>query len=317
MPSPADDPLRDCWFLTGATASGKTSIGVRLAERLGAEIASLDSMAIYRGMDIGTAKPSAAIRAAAPHHLLDLVDPTEDFSVSQYRERAFETIEGLRQRGKRTLFVGGTPLYLKAMLRGLFQGPPADWEFRRAIEAEIAEHGVASLHQRLQVVDPLTAHKLHPNDQRRMIRALEVLHVTGTPISHLQLEFDEPSPFPPPPVITLHWDRSLLHRRIEQRVERMFAEGLVAEVQRLLEQYGELGRTASQAVGYQEVIEYLRGERGLPETIEAVKVRTRRFARRQETWFRGMSECRWVEMREEESPEALVDRIMESVGEPT
>ena len=304
------DPFEGCLFLTGATASGKTQVGVRLAQTLDAEIASVDSMAIYRGMDIGTAKPTAEQRAEVPHHLIDIVDPCDSFSVAQYREAALAVVDDARQRGKRVVFVGGTPLYLKALLRGIFEGPPADWEFRRAIESEVEEHGVEALHERLRLVDPLSAHKLHPRDKRRLIRALEVHHVTGKPISHLQLEFDEPPAFPDRPVFALHWERPRLHQRIDERVEGMFAAGLIDEVESLLARYGQLGQTAGQAVGYREVIEFLQGTRDREETVEAVKARTRQFARRQETWFRSLEECQWIEREEGDSTDALLERLL-------
>ncbi|HAN97335.1 MAG TPA: tRNA (adenosine(37)-N6)-dimethylallyltransferase MiaA [Planctomycetaceae bacterium] len=310
MSEPSVDPLFGCWFLTGATAGGKTAVGIELAERLGAEILSLDSMAIYRGMDIGTAKPSTEQRSRVTHHLLDLIDPTDAFSVSQYRDRAFETIAEVRSRGNRVLFVGGTPLYLKALLRGIFEGPAADWDFRREIEAEIERHGVEALHERLKLVDPLAAHKLHPHDRRRLIRALEVHHVTGQPISHLQLEFDEPVSDRPVPVFVLHHERERLHRRIEERVEGMFAAGLVDEVRALLARHGELGRTAGQAVGYRETIEHLSAQFDLPTCIERVKARTRQFARRQETWFRSFDEARFIELGEPVDRTSLVERLV-------
>src|SRR3954464_7849652 len=155
--------VADCWYLTGATASGKTALAVELAHRLGAEIISLDSMAVYRGMDIGTAKPSPADRQRVPHHLLDLVPPTEEFSLSEYIDAAHAAIAEIKSRGREVLFVGGTPLYLKSLLRGVYQGPPADWEFRQQIERELQSLPLAVLHERLQVIDPLLATKLHPN----------------------------------------------------------------------------------------------------------------------------------------------------------
>lgn len=312
LPSSNDDPLSGCWFLTGATASGKTKIGIRLAQTLGAEIISVDSMAIYREMDIGTAKPTLEQRKQVVHHLVDFLEPNEAFSVAQYRERALALVEQLRAQGKRALFVGGTPLYLKAMLRGIFEGPPADWEFRNQIDKEVAEHGVEALHERLKLIDPLTAHKLHPHDKRRLIRALEVHHVTGQPISHLQLEFDEPIKHATRPVFALHWDRPLLHARIDERVDRMFEEGLIAEVQQLLAKHGELGHTAQQAVGYREVIEHLNGLRELKATIDSVKARTRQFARRQETWFRSLEECRWVQRTPIDNEEETVKQLVET-----
>ena len=180
---------RKCWFITGATASGKTAVSLELAKQLDAEIISLDSMAIYRGMDIGTAKPSPEIQSLVPHHLIDVRDPNETCSVSEYRELAMEKVSEIHGRGKKVLFVGGTALYLKALLRGLFDGPPADWEFRKQIEAEVENVGDQALHDRLTAVDPVSAHKLHVNDRRRIIRALEVYKLTGKPISHWQMEF--------------------------------------------------------------------------------------------------------------------------------
>jgi tRNA dimethylallyltransferase len=302
-------PLADAWFLTGPTASGKTKVGIELAKRLGGEILSLDSMAVYRQMDIGTAKPTPAERRAVPHHLIDIVDPPEEFSVAQYVDAAHAGAKSLRERGKEPLFVGGTPLYLKSLLRGIFQGPPADWEFRRQIEEETARVGSEKLRERLWQVDPLSASKLHPNDVRRMTRALEVAHLTGRPLSHWQTQFDEGAPASERKVFVLHWPREVLHARIDARVEQMFAQGLVEETRALQIRYGELGRTAAQAVGYREVIDYLAERQSLADTIELVKNRTHQFARRQETWFRSLSECRWVEMQEGESVEEVAERI--------
>ena len=224
-----------CWFLTGATASGKTKVSLELARILGAEIISLDSMAIYRGMDIGTAKPDSAQRSAVPHHLIDIVDPPESFSVSEYRDSALKKIREIHESGKQVLFVGGTALYLKALLRGLFEGPPADWDFRKEIEQEIENSGAEFLHQRLAMIDPVSAHKLHENDHRRIIRALEVYKQTGKPISHWQMQFDEGRQADQCRVFTIRHDRPVLHQRIEARVEAMFSEGLVDEVSGVFE----------------------------------------------------------------------------------
>lgn len=305
------DIARTCWFLTGATASGKSAISQQLAQRLDAEILSLDSMAVYRGMDIGTAKPSEADRQKWPHHLIDMRDPNETFSTSQYREAALEKIAEIQSRGKSVLFVGGTALYLKAMLRGMFQGPPADWDFRNSITEEIAESGGEFLHERLLMVDPVAAHNIHPNDHRRIIRALEVFSSTGKPISHWQMEFDNPTPAEQCKVFAIRHPRETLHERIEQRVGQMFESGLVDEVKSLLETYGSLGQTAAQAVGYREVIEHLDGKHNEAETRDLVLVRTRKFARHQETWFRNLTECRWVELAADSSPESVTDTICE------
>lgn len=308
-------PIERGWYLTGPTASGKTRIGIELAKRLGGEILSLDSMAVYRGLDIGTAKPTREEQAQVPHHLLDVVDPNQDFSVSQYVEQAHRLVGEIRAREKTPLFVGGTPLYLKSLLRGMYQGPPADWEFRRQIEEEVEQVGVEKLRERLWQVDPLSAAKLHPNDVRRMIRALEVAKVSGRPLSHWQTQFDEAQPASHSKVFVLHWPREVLHQRIDARVEQMFAQGLVEETQHILAQYGQLGRTAAQAVGYREVAEYLQGAGSLADTMQLVKFRTHQFARRQETWFRGLSECQWVAMREGETPAEVAERVLEIVNE--
>ena len=307
----ATNLARDCWFLTGATASGKTGVGLHLAQLLDAEIISLDSMSVYRGMDIGTDKPSAEARQKIPHHLLDLIPPTEDFSVAQYLEATQDAIRGIRGRGREVLFVGGTPLYLKALLRGIFVGPAADWEFRQRVAEEASQRGAATLHERLRQVDPLSAARLHPHDMRRIIRALEVQRATGRPISHEQLHFDEGLSAEQCKVFVLQWPRLELHQRINQRVQRMFDVGMVGEVRKLLEAYGSLGRTASQAVGYRQVIEHLHGEHMLPETIQRVCAKTRQFARRQETWFRSLRECTIIAMEGEMNDAKIARKIVE------
>jgi tRNA dimethylallyltransferase len=302
-------PALDCWFLTGPTASGKTAVGLELARLLGAEIISLDSMAIYRHMDIGTAKPTAAERASVPHHLLDLVEPEEEFSLARYVEAAHEKIAEIRGRRREVLFVGGTPLYLKSLLRGIFQGPEADWEFRRQIEEELPRVGQEALFERLQAVDPLSAAKLHPNDTRRLIRALEVYKLTGQPISHLQLQFEEGRAPEECRVFVLRREVAEQNARIDARVDHMFAQGLVEEVRQFLAAGRRYGRTARQAVGYREVLDHLEGKLPLNEAIEQVKLHTRRFAKRQRTWFRSLSECRDVPLAGDPDPAKLAEEI--------
>jgi tRNA dimethylallyltransferase len=328
--------FHDCWFLTGATAVGKTAVGIALAQRIGAEIISLDSMAIYRGMDIGTAKPSIAERSIVPHHLIDIVEPHQEYSVAQYVEAAATTVAEIRSRGKEPLFVGGTPLYLKSLLRGLFEGPPADWQLRSEIEQELAQVGQQALFDRLQQVDPVAASHIHPHDTRRLIRAIEVFRATGEPISHQQLQFEEGRNAEECRVFVLRRKREELHARIEGRVEAMIDAGLVDEVRRLVkfpplpvgEGRGEgelvetpspfplpkgegvnLGRTARQAVGYREALAYLAGEHNHDEMVARIKARTRRFAKRQGTWFRSLSECRFVDIAGEVDGNNLADRI--------
>jgi tRNA dimethylallyltransferase len=300
-------PVENCWFLTGATAVGKTKVGLALARQLGAEIISLDSMAIYRGMDIGTAKPTLEEQAMVPHHLIDVVDPTEDYSIDRYLEAAHAKVKEIAARGREVLFVGGTPLYLKALLRGLSSGPPANWELRAEIEAEVAEVGSQALHERLEQLDPIAASQIHPNDTRRLIRAVEVFRITGQPISHSQLHFEEERAAEECRVFVLQRPREQQHERINARVDAMFERGLVAEVEGLIADGKELGRTANQAVGYQEVIAYLEGG-DLEEATDKIKARTRRFAKRQGTWFRSLSECQFVEVDGLETRE-IIDLI--------
>lgn len=311
LPRPATfAPLfAGCWCLTGPTASGKTAVGIELARRIDAEIISLDSMAVYRGMDIGTAKPSAIERDAIVHHLIDVVDPWEEFSVAQYLSLAETAVREIRGRGRQPLFVGGTPLYLKALLRGLFSGPAADWDYRSQLEEVVERSGSAELHRRLAEVDPVAAAKLHPNDARRLIRALEVYYYTGRPISEQQQQFDKPASADSRPVFVLDWPREELYRQIDERVDAMFAAGLVDEVRRLLAAGHPLSRTAAQAVGYREVIAHLAGQVDLSTTIELVKRHTRQFAKRQLTWFRSLPECRWIAVKPPFDPQSIAAEI--------
>ncbi len=215
----------------------------------------------------------------------------------------------IRSRGNRVLVVGGTPLYLKTLLRGMFLGPEADWEFRKQVEEDIEQYGIESLRERLKQVDPLSAHKLLPGDKRRMIRALEVARLTGRPISHWQSQFEKPADPMRCKVIALEWDRAEIHRRVNRRVEEMFQQGFVDEVRSLLATYGQLGRTASQAVGYCEVIEHLQSQSDLKEVLLRVQARTRQFVRRQEIWFRGMEEVQRVAMTEPIDAPSIAEQI--------
>lgn len=324
-------PLAEAWYLTGPTAAGKTAVGLALAERLGAEIVSLDSMAVYRGLDIGTAKPTAAERHRVPHHLIDICEPTESFSVAQYLAAARRAVDEIRGRGRQVLFVGGTPMYLKALLRGLFAGPPANWELRKQLLSEAQQLGPRALHERLARVDPRAAARLHENDTRRIVRALEVFQSTGRSIVDWQTQWDKRTPdieevasgeavMPSEDVgnqrsstarvFVLDWPREQLYARIDARVQAMFAAGLVDEVRDLLAAEQSLGRTARQALGYREVLEHLAGQRDLPATIELVARRTRNFAKRQLTWFRGLRECRWIRVGKSLASPTVLAKIL-------
>jgi tRNA dimethylallyltransferase len=307
-----EDAFHRAIYLTGPTASGKTAVGVALARRLDAEVLALDSMTLYRGMNIGTAKPTPAEQGGIPHHLIDIVDPWESTSVSQYREWAKQSVDEVERRGKRALFVGGTALYLKALLRGLFQGPGADVALRQRLMQVAEENGDSMLHGRLAALDPATAARLHPHDRRRIIRALEVFELTGMPISTLQAEHDRPAPAQVR-VFALDLPRSSLHDRINRRVLRFFDLGLVDEVRGLQAANRPLCPVAAEGIGYREVIAMLSGRASWSETIERVQARSRQFAKRQATWFRGLAEVRLVSIGVEEDIEAIASRIAQMI----
>jgi len=311
-PSVPVNPLHRAIYLTGPTASGKTAIGVALAKLLGAEIIALDSMTLYRGMDIGTAKPTLAERDGVPHHLIDVLDPWESASVADYRRWAIERVVAIETRGKRALFVGGTTMYLKTLMRGLFEGPAADLELRRSLEEEAERHGDTRLHARLATLDPVTAARLHPNDRRRIIRALEVFTLTGHPLSDLQREHDRPAEGVR--VFALERPRVELHERIDSRVIAMFRAGMVEEVRRLVDNDRPISEVAAQGVGYRETIAMLQGKTSEPKTITLIQTRTRQFAKRQRTWFRGLKEVRqWSvegDERAKHTAEALTREVM-------
>lgn len=308
-------PLLDAWYLTGPTASGKTAVALQLALRLDAEIISLDSMAIYRGMDIGTAKPTAEERRLVPHHLVDCVDPNQDFSVAQYLQEAHRIVREIRGRGKLPLFAGGTPLYLKALLRGLFIGPAADWELRRELMARAELEGPAALHRQLAEVDPATAARLHPQDTRRIVRALEVYIKTGRPMSHFQQQFHRENPAEKCRVFVLLRSREDLRKRIALRTSAMLKAGLVEEVKGLLKRFGSLSRTARQAVGYREVLDLLEGRTSEEDLPRLIEIHTWQLARRQLMWFRSLRECRFVRVEPGDRPEEIADRILELAGQ--
>ena len=279
--------FRDALVLTGPTGSGKSALALELAEELGCEIVAMDSMTLYRGMDIGTAKPTQEERLRIPHHLIDVLDPSESGSVAWWLGKAAEACEAIRKRGKRPLFVGGTPLYLKALFHGLFDSPLIDPAIRPQLEAEAESSSREAMHRRLAEVDPVSAAKLHPNDSRRVIRALEVFLGTGKPFSSFQGSWNANSNTIP--TVVLEWPRDELYDRIDRRVLAMLDAGWLDEVQRLSET--SLSPEAKQAVGYRELLSHLRGECVLEEVIERIQIRTRQFAKRQLTWFRSWPEC--------------------------
>jgi tRNA dimethylallyltransferase len=303
-------PFGDCWFLTGPTAGGKSAVALPLAERLGCEIIALDSMTLYRGMDVGSAKPTLDDQRRVRHHLLDVLDPSEPSSLADYLDRATAAAADVRSRGMRPLFVGGTPLYLKACLRGMFKGPGADVDLRRRLEEEAERVGVPALHERLAEVDPKAATKILVNDLRRIVRALEVYTLTGRPISDWQQEFDRPAD-PRPKTACIVRPREELRRRIANRVVAMLEVGWIEEARDLFARDPPPGREARQAVGYKEIDDYLAGRISVNELVETITIRTRQFAKRQMTWFRHLEEITCFETSEQDDPARLLAALMD------
>lgn len=276
----------DIVVLCGPTASGKTGMACALADRFDLEIVSADSRQVYRKMDVGTAKPSGDELAEVKHHLIDVVDPDQDFSVADYVERAHVAIRDITSRGCLPLVVGGTGLYLRALTDGLAPVPPADDELRQKFRQYERKHGEGSLHRWLRSVDPIQAERIHPNNLVRIVRALEVYELSGTPLSKYQQQHGfEEEPYRALKLY-LNLSRDDLNTRIEERVDRMIEDGLVEEVRNLLEAGYDPDIRSMKAIGYREVIACLSGEIELEEAIELIKRETRRYAKRQETWFK-------------------------------
>ncbi len=282
------------YILAGPTASGKSAVGLEAAERMGAEIVSIDSMQVYRGMDIGTAKPGAADRERVPHHLIDVRAPWESFSTADYIALADEAVREITARGRRALFVGGTALYIQSLLAGIFEGPSADLALRGRLREEAARVGVEALHARLAEVDPEAAARIHPNDMRRIERALEIYEKTGTAPSALRREWSSGETRYDAALAGIDWPRAALRARIDARVDAMLAAGWLEEAKALLADPRGLGREASQALGYRELAEVARGEAALADAVERIKARTRQFAKRQMTWFRRFEDVTWL-----------------------
>ncbi len=279
-------------------------MGRQVAQRIGAQIVSLDSMKIYRGMDIGTAKPDATTRGEVVHHLIDICEPHEPYSVADYLTDAAEAGARIEAAGDLPLFVGGTAMYLKALLEGLVEAPAADLAYRETLVQQARDEGIQALHARLEQVDAPSAGRIHPNDQRRVIRALEYHHATGRPISAVRTQWAGP-PKRAAILVGLRWPRSILLERIDRRVERMFAMGLADEVQQIQSQ-GGFGRESSQAIGYKEVL-----SAGSPEAaMESIQRRTRQFAKRQMTWFRRFSAIHWIDVAAQTDLEHAVDEAV-------
>jgi len=293
-------------LVAGPTAVGKSEIALHLAEQIGGEVISVDSMQVYRGMDIGTAKPSLRDRQRVKHHLIDIVEPSEPFDVAQFVEHAALAVKQVHSRGAIPILCGGTGLYFKAFLEGLGNAPPASPELRATLEKIPA----AELLQELETRDPETFKRIDRKNLRRVIRAVEVIRLTGKPFSEQRAQWNDPDAAVVRPLfIGITRDREELRTRVDRRADEMFRRGLVAETNGLLRKGLASNKVATQALGYRQVIDHLQGRLPLEETIDLVKVRTRQFAKRQLTWFRHQFVLQWITVSSGDGPQQSSARI--------
>jgi tRNA dimethylallyltransferase len=294
-------------LLAGPTAVGKSAIALHLARALGGEIISVDSMQVYRGLDIGTAKPSRADRGRVLHHLIDVVEVTEPFDAAQFVSLANRAVAGIQSRGRLPVLCGGTGLYFKAFLEGLGEVPPAD----AALRAVLKSTPLPDLLRELAEHDPATYERIDRQNPRRVIRALEVIRLTGKPFSAQRADWQHTNPSTQQAARCFGFTRSPadLRQRISARVDAMFRQGWVAETEQLLKRGLAQNETAMQALGYRQIVEHLGGERSLADTIELVKMRTRQFAKRQMTWFRRQLQLTWINLEPQSSAEAVAETV--------
>lgn len=306
-PSPPHTPVV---AVVGPTASGKTALALRLAEKLDTEIISADSMQFYRGMAIGTAAPAAEDRARVTHHFVGFLEPSQDFSAGAFQTLAREIVYELNAAGKPAVVAGGAGLYLSALIDGLFPGPGKDEAIRARLKEEAEDHGAPLLFARLKAVDPVYAKTINPNDLRRIVRALEVYELTGQPLSGLHREHQANAETIEAVQLALDWPRETLYARINARVDRMMAEGFIEEVQALLDNgYGEhIERLRS--LGYREIAAYLHHKCTLGEAADQIKQNTRRYAKRQLTWFRGDPRVHWIPAGEDRTEDTLLEEAL-------
>ncbi|MPW37708.1 tRNA (adenosine(37)-N6)-dimethylallyltransferase MiaA [Vibrio sp. B1Z05] len=291
-----NDKLPLAIFLMGPTASGKTELAIRLRRRFPIELISVDSALVYKGMDIGTAKPTAEEQAAAPHRLIDIIDPSQAYSAADFRRDALQLMQEITAQGKIPMLVGGTMLYYKALLEGLSPLPAADQAIRAQIEQQAQEKGWQALHDELREIDPVSAERIHPNDPQRLSRALEVYRITGKSLTELTQQKGEPIPYNVKQFAIAPQERSELHRRIELRYENMVQAGFEEEV-RALHQRTDLNADlpAIRCVGYRQMWEYLEGEYSFDEAIFKGICATRQLAKRQITWLRSWDDLTWLD----------------------
>jgi len=294
----------------GPTGIGKTGFAIELARRLNGEIIGADSMQIYRYMDIGTAKPDRNEQAAVHHHMVDVADPDEAFDAARFARMADRAVQGIQERGRLPIVAGGTGLYIKALLYGLFRGRSADPFVITALEEEVKARGAFALHRRLEERDPQSAAKIHPHDAFRIVRALEVLSTTGKTISSFQNSHEFAKQRYNAFKIGLSMDRETLYRRIDQRVDLMLGRGLIDEVETLRKMGYSCGLKSMQSIGYRHVCEFLNGKYPFDETLRLFKRDTRRYAKRQFTWFRNQEAMTWLEPGEADRAESLVREFL-------
>ena len=296
-------------LILGVTAGGKGKLAFEFAKKIGAEIISIDSMKVYRRMDIGTAKPSKELQQQIKYHLIDVVEPSESFSVDKFLSLTNKAIERMSSANRPIVAVGGTAMYIKALLYGLFAGPGSDEDIRWRLREQIQVEGLGQLHKRLASIDPVAAERIHPNDERRIIRALEVFELTGKGISSFQKQFDAPGPSGGWRIIGLMREKEDASSRINARVKRMIEAGLVDEVKALLAEPRPLSEQGRGAIGYAEIIEYINGRTGLDEAVERIKINTRKFAKGQRTWFKTFKEVQWLNAGAEDNVENMLKMI--------
>ena len=295
-------------LILGVTASGKGRLGFELAQSIGAEIISIDSMKVYRRMDIGTAKPSRQARERIKHHLIDVVEPSDSFSVGAFLDAASDAIRRTRSSKKNVVAVGGTSLYIKSLLYGLFEGPGNDEKIRDDLLARVETEGPAELHRELTAIDPVAAERINPNDARRIVRALEVYEITGKPISSFQKQWEQRRMKHDWTVMGLRREKADASGRINRRVKKMIDAGLVEEVKSLLGEEKPLSQQARCAIGYAEIIDHLNGQTNLQEATELIKVHTRRLAKGQRTWFKTFRDVNWLDIEADEPQEGIFER---------
>jgi tRNA dimethylallyltransferase len=302
-------------LILGVTASGKGRLAFDLAEFIGAEIISIDSMKVYRRMDIGTAKPPKEARQRVKYHLIDIVEPSDSFSVGAFINAASEAIEQINSRNGKIVAVGGTALYIKSLLYGLFDGAGTDEQIRNKLKARLEAGGPAELHRELTAIDPAAAERINPNDAKRIVRALEVYQLTGKPISSFQKQWQQHQIKHDWTIIGLRREKADTSSRINKRVKKMISAGLVDEVKSLLEEEKSMSKQARCAIGYAEIIEHLSGKTSLEDAVESIKINTRRLAKGQRTWFKTFQDVHWLDAAEDETPQQILDRTKRLLDE--